>query len=122
MTSLAKFLLARIAEDEIGPRKWLERQRERTNALMAAGEPVPLNYRPADDIAVDTWVLVPRRVLAECEAKRRIVEMHWDTDPSCARCANPDDEMTNEPWPCQTLRLLALPYADHPDFQPEWRV
>jgi hypothetical protein len=24
-------------------------------------------------------------------------------------------------WPCQTLRLLALPYADHPDYRPEWK-
>jgi hypothetical protein len=23
--------------------------------------------------------------------------------------------------PCPTLRLLALPYADHPDYRPEWR-
>ncbi len=23
--------------------------------------------------------------------------------------------------PCVTLRLLALPYAGHPDYQPEWR-
>ena len=23
--------------------------------------------------------------------------------------------------PCATLRLLALPYADHPDYREEWR-
>jgi len=24
-------------------------------------------------------------------------------------------------WPCATLRLLALPYYDHPDYLPEWK-
>jgi hypothetical protein len=121
--SLAEFLLARIAEDEVGPRKWLERQRERTNALMAAGEPVPLNYRPADDIAVDTWVLVPRRVLAECAAKRRIVEhitnveRYADGSPGIGGI-DPD----SLPAVTHILRVLALPYADRVDYQPEWRV
>jgi hypothetical protein len=118
--SLAEFLLARIAEDEVGPRKWLERQRERTNALMAAGEPVPLNYRPADDIAVDAWVLVPRRVLAECDAKRRIVELH-DGEAVHGCPVAPDETVWTE-GPCPTLRTLALPYANHPDYQPGWRV
>jgi len=48
----------------------------------------------------------PAYVLAECEAKRRIVE-HL-TGPAY------DDETV--------LRLLALPYADHESFQEEWRA
>jgi hypothetical protein len=24
-------------------------------------------------------------------------------------------------YPCDTLKLLALPYADHPDYRDEWR-
>jgi len=25
-------------------------------------------------------------------------------------------------WPCETLRLLASVYADHPAYQEEWRL
>jgi hypothetical protein len=28
----------------------------------------------------------------------------------------------SESSPCETLLLLALPYADHDGYQPEWRV
>jgi hypothetical protein len=103
VNDLTSFLLARIAEDEQNWRRLARDDEFREVVLLGC-------------------VIQADRVLAKCEAKRRIVALHWDTDPSCARCANPDDEMTNEPWPCATLRLLALPYADHSDFQPEWRV
>ena len=43
-----------------------------------------------------------KRTRADLEAKRRIVE-RW-------RELHPD-----------VLRLLALPYADHPDYDQEWR-
>src|SRR5207248_2405491 len=70
---------------------------------------------------------MPERVLAECAAKRRIVELHqdgnadlrWDGDPDplpgfCTVCHN-RSEHEQERWPCLTLRLLAAPYAEHPD-------
>lgn len=58
----------------------------------------------------------PARVLAECEAKRRIVEEHGGgADPCDAHDAS------FETIPCDTLRALALPYADHSDFREEWR-
>jgi hypothetical protein len=25
------------------------------------------------------------------------------------------------PWPCDTVRLLAIVFADHPDYRNEWR-
>ena len=82
--TLTEFLLARIAEDE---------------AAGGCGGP----DRACDRLS-DRW-------LAECEAKRRILEQ-------CVRQAEyvdtPADAVT-------TIRLLALPYADHPDFRPEWR-
>lgn len=74
----------------------------------------------------------PAWVLAGCEAKRGIVELHtrdhectapgdgyagvFAGDGSLAREFDTDDKS------CPTLRLLALPYADHPDFRPEWRL
>jgi len=49
----------------------------------------------------------PARVLAECEAKRRIVEY----------CSY---ELGDEYERFPVLDLLAQPYADHPDFDPAW--
>jgi hypothetical protein len=48
----------------------------------------------------------PARVLAECAAKRRIIAAHEAAD-----FALNDD----------VIRLLALPYAEHPDFDEAWR-
>jgi hypothetical protein len=116
--TLADWLLERIAEDE-------------ADAKTAAGSRPDWEWT---DIAVGTYYLHaahvrrhdPARVLAECEAKRRIVEEHPQTasirhpvtDNKIYVCATCDSEAT----PCPTLRLLALPYADHPEFKPEWRV
>lgn len=89
-----------------------------------------------DDTEPDAWSPMPRfehaarhdpaRVLAELDAKRRILDLHqmdWRErpergigeadDPYCVACFG-------EGYPCATLRLFALPYADHPDYQPEW--
>lgn len=61
----------------------------------------------------------PARVLAECEAKRSIVKLHYplddDPEPFCWNC----DE---ERWPCGTMVALASPYADRPGFREEWRA
>jgi hypothetical protein len=70
----------------------------------------------------------PARVLAEVEAKRRIVECHesWvagNGDTICGRCGREHiDGRPGGHFPCQTLRLLALPYADHPDYRQEWSL
>lgn len=71
----------------------------------------------------------PARVLAECAAKRRIVEAHQSTSGAytdetpetavcCSECGSPLDNPV--PWPCPTLRLVALPYASHSDYRKEW--
>ncbi|MER5889755.1 DUF6221 family protein [Streptomyces sp. NPDC001941] len=41
----------------------------------------------------------PARTLRDIEAKRRVLTRH-----------------AHDPWPCDDLRDLAAPYADHPDF------
>lgn len=64
----------------------------------------------------------PARVLAECEAKRRIVEEHGakgELHRYCQTCGGTDYPVD---WPCDTLRLLALPYASHPDYDPAWQL
>jgi len=71
----------------------------------------------------------PARVLAEVDAKRRILDEHapfsqpqkmaWGEIIACSTCGSVDDSPTE--WPCSTVRLMALPYADHPDYREEWR-
>lgn len=103
--TLTEFLLARIAEDERDADSW-----RRTEAFLA--------YPTVEgDFLIDPkpWL----RVLAECEAKRRIVELHHRVKPlfggwSCGIC------LDNGGVDCRTLRALALPYADHPDYRDEW--
>lgn len=117
MTTLAEFLLARIAEDE-------------AVALRARDN--------AGSFAVPDHVVrfSPPRVLAECEAKRRIVELHEISSEvlgnatlyGCAICDCMSDDdgeyyvgRVDEVDGCATLRLLALPYSGHPDYDPDWR-
>lgn len=85
----------------------------------------------------------PAWVLADVEAKRQIVKEHplmlrdigWlDEDREeayeelevCARCVPKHSHFATRAdvptGPCRTVRLLALPYAQHPDYQQEWAV
>lgn len=91
--TLADFLLARIAEDEAWARESLP--------PGAVDYDVPGRYE---------------RVLAECDAKRRIVE-HEAPGPR-----NQQHGAIKWEFVPPVLRILALPYADHPDFDPAWKV
>lgn len=103
---LTEFLLARIAEDEAVARAAIaERQRVRPDW-------------PADtDVSAGDWPAVAmvggERWLAECEAKRRIVARS-------APLADMQVRRQTRNLACDTLRALALPYRDHPDFDPAW--
>lgn len=75
---------------------------------------------------------LPNLIRADVAAKRRIIELHrpiedksWlSGEPNnwlwCTSCGSTDDRPIA--YPCDTLRLLAQPYADHPDFDPAWSV
>ena len=108
MTTLTEFLLARIAEDE---REW--------------GDGA---FAPVAGQGLSRLILKTR---AECDAKRRIVELHavtvtqewvnptdgpayYEDDHTCAICGWVPDA-------CDTVKLLTLPYADHPDYRQEWK-
>ena len=58
----------------------------------------------------------PARVLADVDAKRRILDEH---EPGSDPCDAHDASLRT--IECDTIRLLALPYADHPDYREEWR-
>lgn len=111
---LATWLLAQIDEDEQAAemaRRWRGRDTWRNDI---------------DGSPEDTHIARhgPARVLAECETKRRVVELH-SIDHPCLRNGTetymfrtPASEI---PDPCDTLRLLALPYADRDGYREEWK-
>ena len=101
LVTLTDFILARIAEDEA----WA---RIEGAAYLRAHDPSALVDEPK------TPALFPR-VLAECEAKRRIVEEALSAPPT----SQFDGVRESGAW---TLRALAAIYADHPDYRGEWRV
>jgi hypothetical protein len=88
---LRAFLLARIAEDEA---EWTIPPRDPEHFGWWA------NHSPRH----------ARRMLAECEAKRWIV--NWIAGELAD---DPDCVMENE-----ALRVLAAPYSAHPDFDASW--
>ena len=81
----------------------------------------------SDDPDVIHSAMCPNRILAECKAKRRIVEMYEEADREAWAAARSDP--SGPPPPTQfvasALRLalqeLALPYVDQPGFRREWR-
>lgn len=76
---------------------------------------------PADAEHIACWN--PARVLAEVDAKRRIIDRHED---ALARrddhdYSSPTAHVQAEEYRDWVLPLLALPYADRPGYQEEWR-
>lgn len=131
MTTLTDFLLARIAEDEAIAKAaaWFDRGAlAPTPVWTYAGDEVEpgvtcdheglspaVNPEEGAHIALHD----PARVFAECEAKRRIV----------SRCdmvlRGREHGMFNDGQAVDAndnLRSLAQVYADHPDFDPTWRL
>jgi hypothetical protein len=129
---LADFLLARITEDEstargstAGPWRWfpgraglpaflestgakathwVEGQSfEAPTVVLGTNQGSMLRVRGRDAEHIAAWH--PTRVLAECRAKRQLVE------------AVGADDATRD----LVLRSLAVIYADHPDYREEWR-
>ncbi|HET6916650.1 MAG TPA: DUF6221 family protein [Acidimicrobiales bacterium] len=119
--TLAEFLSARYAEDEAQIREAQE-----------------LGY---------SFTISPAQMLADYKAKRLIVELHesWpvlvETEPTFESGGDDPNQITMrmsqrmawltqceyverygaEPPTAPTLRALALPYANHPDYREEWR-
>lgn len=64
----------------------------------------------------------PARVLAECEAKRRIVEEYAERDADVDLMLGPDVTRQRQ-WSGlhMAVNLLAAVYADHPDYRDEWK-
>lgn len=131
MTDIAQFLAARLDEDEaialavednsapfIG--EWINddnRALRTRNRWVLAYKPDAEPWRPGvlDHIARHD----PARVLREVAAKRALLQrLDEDTD-ACTDDAEWRGASSIE-W--QVLVHLAAPYADHPDYNPAWRI
>ena len=130
MTDLASWLLAQIDADE-----QLARRVEEQVGAARAGEQFPDRSRIADydDFPSYPWSLEqpeleflarwhPRTVMADLEATRRVVRF-------CTQLINitalqedavdsDDSARADVAW--ETLRLLALPYANRDGYREEW--
>jgi len=130
--TLTEFLMARIAEDEalalaaegehgIYPGTWWGQPASRWSRIVGGHLPEGLSDEDASHIARHD----PARVLADCEAKRRIVELHTGIHECVGEKYGRLDTVLVAPGYAHehdpTLRLLALPYAAHPDYQETWR-
>lgn len=85
----------------------------------------------ADAAHIARWD--PARVLAECEAKRRVVKIAADASRAAAEARDLLNQSGREAGPEQCLydgwedgftravAYLARPYADHPDYDEAWR-
>lgn len=102
-TTLAHFLLDRIAEDEAAARYVEDSVSARRRWHHHADGNV-------DEVTPARWSepFMPTRVLAECEAKRRIVDISLAFDP------HENDDIG-------LLKSIALPYADHAEYREEWK-
>jgi len=121
--NLDEFLLARIAEDK---RIAVDAAAACGREEWGAGEGLAgLPGKAAEHAARHD----PARLLAECAAKRRLVMACRDSRPDMAFLgARPKGmaDFTLTPsdqhqLAALTLALLALPYAGHHDYRPEWR-
>lgn len=103
--TIAEFLTARLDEDEA-----LWRQADAEGLLLEVpGAPV-----------VRADGMTPRRFLADITAKRAIVAECVEAEAYYRAHADaPAGELTGLRT---AVRLLAQPYADHPEFDPAWRV
>lgn len=116
MTTLHEFLAERLAE--------------------RAGWRVDLDAATADgDLPVETL----RELAADVDAKQRILALHAvevrtaparysehtgerlaaEHEVTCAVCGWASDDPSSG---CETVRLLALPFAGHPDYREEWAL
>jgi hypothetical protein len=95
VSDLTVFLLARITDDEAPARKLAAMEGDDMNG--------PYLYN-------DGLVIGVGRVLAECDAKRRIIELCLDYDSPTII------------WEFdRILKVLALPYTEHDQYRAEWR-
>lgn len=134
MSDLAAWLRAQLDEDErvarvASPGPWRVDSETYAEAIYGASDEAVIaggrwgGEASVFDSTADAIHIArhdPARVLAEVAAKRKILELH----PAAGLLSAPDlcGSCAAYPGPCDTLRLLALPYAGMRGWREEWRV
>lgn len=117
--TITEFLEARIAEDEAT----LERRGPFPHSVHGRDEVGAYDPRCPDCLGLPGKA----RVLAECKAKRAIIEQAKEADSeteyaiqeSCISQAETDRARATAPGKLIRVALAAV-YVDHPDYQQEW--
>ena len=140
MSDVVEFLTARLDEDEAAAEAHLN---EVALAIYNAATAHP-RRKPCNDFTTLPPLVQTRyralalesqpasaRVLAEAKAKRAIVALHQPEeveyldgdgqDRMSTDCTTCDTGGCANTWPCDTLKLLATPYDQHPDYDEAWR-
>jgi hypothetical protein len=133
MEALVQFLRARLDEDEAlaheaPPGPW------HIGNAVDPTQPCNVHTFPSARLVADglNWLAAehiahhhPARVLAEVEAKRRIVQALESAEVSLRNTKpgkEPHELMTGAANSLQAaVRMLAAAYADHPHYREEWR-
>jgi hypothetical protein len=110
--TVTEFMEARIAEDEERARDFEEHQARAINGDYGTG---------GGQWATTMWHGVamigftPARVLAECAAMRKIVEMFQTARPAMGEW---ESDYASAAY--DAVRALASIWSDHPQFDPAW--
>lgn len=124
MNDLIAFLRARLDEDQ----RSAEAARDEIIAAQERRDTEEIDLVDAGDFPL--WFQHANRhrptfVLADVDAKKRIVERHKECGTGFGYCDEAggaiEADENNEQRGCPDLFALALPYADHPDYREEWR-
>jgi hypothetical protein len=150
MTDITAFISARLDEDEVlaelqPPWPWSVGD-DPTEVIAEDGVEVATAFALSGNQQRNVAAYIARHdpacVLVEVKAKRAIVAMHEQAEtwtwgqrppgslvgeprrelaPWCSEC-QVEDGVVEGSWPCDTLKHLASIDADHPDYDPTWRV
>lgn len=143
---IVEFLTARLDEDEAAALAWPEDQREwqyvgRRNLIYDNGRHESVAAIDVSNRPIDFWERIrvlrasaslaehiirwdPARVLREIEAKRRLIRAYVAATELTNSKIPPVRQAAKNQASALTfaLRLAAMAYADHPDYDTAWRV
>jgi hypothetical protein len=127
-TDLITWLRAQLDEDELGAQaaaafkagaSWTAHRYQEIPGVAVAHSGSQAEHIARHD---------PARVLAEVDAKRRIIERHTPHEMgNCRNCEAPHwgvkvcNHCYGQAWPCPDVLDVVVPHADRPGYRPEWR-
>lgn len=125
--TLVEFLTQRLDEDEAYAK--LAQTGHRVRYTVSMDSPVGRDLTPGELMRYldHTKRFGPPRSLREVEAKRRMLDEVRDAKDTLVAVQEDSDWDAAACWSERysalrpVLGLLALPYADHPDYREEWK-